>query len=159
MGRNDPHLSHRHKEIACPKKAGVLKGPGATLPGQQSNREAENSSCWREPCYSPVSRRWRGPRQAYGSGGPAFLRKPSGSWSTLQGYPSSDPQGGKRQSEHSLMSTSLTRQSAIGSTSTRGRLGVGLCFPNPFLPVLTSADPEQAPEQGPNPRFVRARGL
>lgn len=140
--------------MACPKKAGFLKGPGATLPGQQSNIEAESSSCWRGPRYSPVSRRWRGPRQAYGSGGPAFLRKPSGSWSTLQGYPSSDPQGGKRQSEYGLMSTSLTRQSGTGSTSTptstRGRLGVGFCFPNSFLPVLTSADPEQAPEQGPN---------
>lgn len=26
----------------CPKKAGVLEGPGATLPGQQSNTEAGN---------------------------------------------------------------------------------------------------------------------
>lgn len=42
---------------------------------------------------SPGSRRWHGPRQDGDLGGPAFLRKLSGSWSTLQGCPSSATRG------------------------------------------------------------------
>lgn len=97
--------------------------------------------------HSPGSRQWHGPRQGGGSGGPAFLRKLSGSWSTPQGCPSSAR--GER-----TVRTWLACM-ALGPTVSWGaRVGAPASLPPPLTPT-PAPDPRVSPRR-PRNRAVAA---
>ena len=123
----------------------------------------------RPPC-SPGSKRRRGPRPGGGSGGPAFLRRPSGSCSALPRCPSSATQGGGAEgSQHrapcpdprSLAGPTVPRAgterggpSSTLQNSLQSDLLVGLGKPGPRGPSEHGRGAELSPWWGP-PRNAR----
>lgn len=109
-----------------------------------------------EAACSPGSRRWHGPRPDGDSGGPAFLKKLSGSWSTPQGCPSSATQG-ERKIRPTLPSPGSPHRAPLVRAAGRGsgRPGSTLLMPPASVPLSKPSKPQNRAAAIPQNEKVR----
>lgn len=109
-----------------------------------------------EAACSPGSRRWHGPRPDGDSGGPAFLKKLSGSWSTPQGCPSSATQG-ERKIRPTLPSPGSPHRAPLVRAAGRGsgRPGSTPLMPPASVPLSKPSKPQNRAAAIPQNEKVR----